>query len=74
MKLFMLAGPHRKAMYRLLEWCDEAALVHWVQESDREPDWQEAHRRLQHDGRRSKVNHPSRAHEEYAIPTPRVGS
>ena len=70
MKSFMLAGPHRKAMRGLLEWCDEAALVHWVQDSEREPDWQEAHRRLQQEGRRSKVNHPSPAHEQYVIAEP----
>lgn len=72
MKAFMLAGPHRRAMPRLLEWCDEAALVHWEQESHREPDWQEAHLRLQADGRRSKVNHPSPAHESFQIPPPKL--
>jgi len=71
MKAFMLAGPHRKVMRRLLEWCDEAALVHWQQETDREPEWSEAHRRLQVEGRRSKVNHPSSDHESFRIPTPK---
>jgi hypothetical protein len=70
MKSFVLSGPHRQVMRRLLEWCDEAALVHWVQESEREPDWLEAHRRLQQEGRRSKVNHPSPGHEKYLIPRP----
>ena len=28
MKAFMLAMPHRKAMEKLAEWCDEAAVVH----------------------------------------------
>jgi hypothetical protein len=72
MKSFMLAGPHRQVMPRLLEWCDEAALVHWEQESDREPNWQEAHRRLQADGRRSKVNYPSQAHESFQIRPPKL--
>jgi hypothetical protein len=54
MKEFMLSGPHRPAMRGLLEWCDEAAVVRWEQETDEEPDWHEAHRRLQLDGRRSK--------------------
>lgn len=31
MKAFMLAKPHGPAMRSLLEWCDEAALVHWTQ-------------------------------------------
>ncbi len=72
MKAFMLAGPHRQAMRRLLEWCDEAALVHWQQETAREPDWYEAHRRLQAEGRRSKVNHPSSAHESFKIRRPTI--
>ena len=72
MKAFMLAGPHRQVMRSLLEWCDEAALVHWEQETAREPSWREAHRRLQGEGRRSKVNHPSSAHETFQIRPPRL--
>ena len=72
MKSFMLSGPHRRAMPRLLDWCDEAALVHWAQESQQKPDWHEAHRRLQQEGRRSKVRYPSSAHEKYEIPRPRA--
>src|SRR5215469_7726699 len=71
MKSFMLSGPHRQAMPRLLDWCDEAALVHWAQVTDQPPDWHEAHRRIQLEGRRSKVRHPSLAHERYEIATPR---
>lgn len=71
MRSFMLAGPHRQVMRRLLEWCDEAALVHWEKETAEEPEWQEAHRKLQVDGRRSKVNHPSPAHESFQIRPPR---
>ncbi len=71
MKSFMLSGAHRKAMPRLLDWCDEAALVHWSQASDQKPDWQEAHQRLQEEGRRSKVRHPSPAQDKYEIPKPR---
>jgi hypothetical protein len=71
MKAFILAGPHGQVMRRLLEWCDEAALVHWQQDTPQEPDWHEAHRRLQAEGRRSKVNHPSPAHENFQIRAPR---
>jgi hypothetical protein len=74
MKSFMLSGPHRQVMPRLLEWCDEAAMVHWEQQSGREPDWQEAHVRLRQQGRRSKVNHPSAAHDKFLIPKPNVGT
>ena len=72
MKTFMRTGPHGQVMRQLLEWCDEAALVHWEQETDQEPSWHEAHRRLQVDGRRSKVNHPSLAHENFQIRPPKL--
>ena len=70
MKNFMLAEPHRRAMRKLLEWCDEASLVRWEQPDNSEPEWHEAHRRLQSEGRRSKVNHPSPAHENFQIRPP----
>ncbi|HKF52730.1 MAG TPA: DUF3291 domain-containing protein [Candidatus Acidoferrales bacterium] len=70
MKNFMLTGAHREAMRKLLDWCDEASLVHWTQESSELPTWSEAHRRLHSEGRRSKVNHPSSAHVAYEIPEP----
>src|SRR5262245_51453707 len=72
MRDFMMAMPHRRAMAKLLEWCDEATVVHWNQDSPVLPDWHEAYRRMMRDGRRSKVNHPSPAHEAYAIPPPKV--
>jgi hypothetical protein len=34
------------------------------------PSWEEVHRRMQHDGRRSKVNDPSEAHRRLEIPAP----
>src|SRR6266851_3375888 len=72
LRSFMLSGAHKKVMPRLLEWCDEAAVVHWLQESQEPPPWQEAHRRMQKEGRRSKVNHPSEAQERFEIPQPRT--
>ena len=74
MKQFMVSGAHGGAMRKLLNWCDEAALVHWSQESDLLPNWTEAHARLQSEGRRSKVNHPSQAHLEYRITAPAAGA
>jgi hypothetical protein len=71
MRAFMLSGTHRTVMPRLLQWCDEAAVVHWTQESSVPPSWPEAHRRLRQDGRRSKVNHPSPAQERFDFPAPR---
>jgi hypothetical protein len=35
----------RRIMARLPEWCDGAALVHWVQDAEEPPSWAEAHRR-----------------------------
>ncbi len=73
MKAFMLAEPHGPAMRSLLNWCDEAALVHWVQPGAELPAWKEAHRRLQQEGRSSNVNHPSANHTAHAIPAPAMG-
>lgn len=70
MKAFMLSGPHKAVMPKLLDWCDEAATTHWEQESAAPPDWPEAHRRLQAEGRRSKVHQPSPRHESFTIPPP----
>ena len=46
-------------MPKLLEWCDEAAVAHWHQESAELPGWDTAERRLAESARVSKVNHPS---------------
>lgn len=73
MKAFMMAKPHGPTMRKLLNWCDEAALVHWTQAAAEPPSWEEAHRRIQQEGRRSKVNHPSAAHTAYTIPAPTIG-
>jgi|1185.fasta_scaffold46578_2 hypothetical protein len=70
MRAFMHAPPHGPAMRRLLEWCDEASLVHWTQDGPDLPPWDEAHLRLERDGRRSKVNHPSAAHTAHIYPPP----
>jgi hypothetical protein len=70
---FISAKPHGPTMRRLLHWCDEAALVHWSQADPEVPSWEEAHKRIQQDGRPSKVNHPSAAHTAHAITTPKLG-
>ena len=59
MRAFRDAQPHRDAMPRLLEWCDEASVAHWNQETPAVPDWTTAEERLADSGRLSKVHHPS---------------
>lgn len=70
-KGFMVARPHGEAMHRLLNWCDEAAVVRWTQDSVELPDWHEAHRRMRAEGRPSKVLFPSPAHQRFEIPAPK---
>jgi len=72
MKKFMLAGMHRKAMRKLAHWCDEAALAHWTQEREELPSWAEVCRRLEREGRPSKVDHPSATHTAHRFPQPEV--
>jgi hypothetical protein len=37
MRAFMIVGAHRHVMPHLLQWCDEAAVVHWVQDTVEPP-------------------------------------
>ena len=74
MRSFMQSGVHRRVMARLPEWCNEAALVHWVQDDKEPPSWPEAHRRLQLEGRRSRVNHRSEAQRRFEIREPRTSA
>ena len=60
MRAFVLSGLHKRAMPKLMEWCDEAAVVHWDQSTAELPSWSEAHRRMVQEGRQSKVRYPSR--------------
>jgi hypothetical protein len=45
MRGFMLLPAHRAVMPKLLQWCDEAAVTHWLQDSLELPSWHEVHRR-----------------------------
>ena len=72
MKSYVVSGVHKQVMHSLLEWCDEAAVVHWQQESTQPPAWEEAYDRLVKNGRLSKVNHPSSDHRSFQFPTPRA--
>lgn len=72
MKAFMLSGVHGRVMRKLLEWCDEAAVVNWTSASPDAPPWHEAHQALMQHGRLSKVNHPSEAQQSFQFPEPRI--
>src|SRR5215831_3227500 len=62
MRAFMVAGAHRAVMPKLLDWCDEASLAHWQQDSGNLPDWSVATTKMRSDGRTSRVRNPSPAH------------
>ncbi len=72
MRSYMTEGAHRRAMPRLLEWCDEASVVHWSQDGDTGPDWREAADRMRSEGRPSKVRHPSPQHRNLTYSEPRI--
>jgi hypothetical protein len=72
MKSYIVSGVHKQVMRHLLEWCDEAAVVHWEQEGSQPPSWEEAYLRLMKDGRPSKVHDPSNDHLAYRFPAPQV--
>jgi quinol monooxygenase YgiN len=71
MRAFMMSGAHRRAMPKLLDWCDEASIVHWTQETATLPGWLEAHRRMVAEGRMSKVRHPSPEQQAKRIAPPK---
>lgn len=70
MRAYMTSGGHMAAMRKLIGWCDEASVAHWEQDSPELPSWTEIHRRMQADGRASKVAHPSAAHLANTIAPP----
>lgn len=72
MRQYMTTGAHKKAMPKLMHWCDEASVAHWQQESDTLPDWTEADRRMRTTGRVSKVRHPSPEHAGLNYQAPRT--
>jgi heme-degrading monooxygenase HmoA len=73
MRRYMTAGAHRDAMPRLLNWCDEASVVHWDQDEPLLPTWAEADRRMREQGRPSKVRNPSPRHADLSYSPPSTG-
>ena len=74
MRGFMTTGSHRAAMPRLMDWCDEASVVHWDQVEAALPSWTEADQRMRTSGRASKVRKPSPQHATLTYRTPRASS
>jgi heme-degrading monooxygenase HmoA len=70
MNAYRTSGAHRQAMPKLLNWCDEAAVVHWTQDSAEIPEWQQTEKYMSEKGRLSKVNHPSGVQTSQQIPAP----
>jgi len=74
MRAYRNTEEHKRAMPKLQYWCDEASIVHWYQKTDNFPTWLEAHKRMQTEGRVSKIKNPSENHSSFTIPVPRVPS
>src|SRR5208282_6770326 len=73
MKGFRGAASHAQAMPRLVEWCDEAAYAHWIVRAGAAvPSWQEAYEHLAAESQRSRVAHPSPAHDARRFERPRL--
>lgn len=62
MRSYRNSGAHRRAMPRLVRWCDEASVAHWTQAEVEVCGVGEASRRLGAAGRLLSVRHPSPAH------------
>ncbi len=72
MKKFRGAGAHSRVMPKLANWCDEAAYVHWMPESNEVPSWNEAYEKLVSEGKLSRVLYPSENHSNRTFPKPRL--
>ncbi len=72
MRRYMTSGSHRTTMPRLLDWCDEASVVHWTQSDEGLPSWIDADKRMREDGRPSKVRNPSSRHADLSYRSPRT--
>ncbi len=72
MRRYMTTGPHKATMPHLLDWCDEASVVHGNQPEEALPSWIEADKRMRASGRASKVRNPSPQHATLSYRTPRT--
>ena len=60
MKAYRDSDVHRAVMPKLVDWCDEASVAHWVGEPV--SDWDEIYKQMTAAGRLSRVRHPTEAH------------
>jgi hypothetical protein len=72
MRDFRGSGAHKAVMPRLVDWCDEASVVHWTSESAELPSWSETADRMRRQGRPSRVVRPSPDHEALRFHGPRL--
>ena len=72
MQTYMTAGAHQVAMPKLLDWCDEASIVHWMQTESSLPTWREAEARMRREGRASRVRNPSVRHQTLQFAKARI--
>ena len=68
-RAFVPASPHREAMQKLPDWCDEAAFADWEQDTTDWPSWETASERLAGTGRLVGVLHPSKQQKAGTIET-----
>lgn len=59
MKYFRNNDPHKSAMRKLPDWCDEGAYVHWMQEDNNIPGWNFLYKKLMTEGKLTKIKRPS---------------
>ena len=71
MRGYMTGGAHLRAMPLLIDWCDEASIVHWQQPGGDVPGWRDCDARMRVEGRPSKLRHSSAVHRELAYRAPR---
>lgn len=62
MKRFRDTAWHKRAMPKLLDWCDEASVARWAQDSAALPDRNAMLERMMAIGRISKVRYPTAPH------------
>lgn len=70
MKIYRNSGAHRSVMPQIQDWCDEASVVHWQQDNNNLPNWEQVHHRMVTDGFFTKLAKPSSAHLKRDIPEP----